>query len=141
MTGKQLPWSPGHLNLFTHKAQGQVDVQGVWGLKSQGGEWTEVLQVTSKGSGVAAVFLVLLSWRRHCSAVIHPHLLPGGILSVQDGTQASEAGVRPRLNTVSRGRGSPRRGRLHRTDVVCGFVRSSSPEVSQVGESQFLWLG
>lgn len=130
------------LNPFTHKAQGQVYVQGVWGLKRQGGDWTEVLQVTSKGSRVAAMFLLLLSWRRCCSAVIDPHLLPGRIgLSVQDGTQASETSVRPRLNTVSCGHDRLRRGRLHWTDIVCGFVRSSSSEVSQVGESQFLWLG
>lgn len=65
-----------------------------------------------------------------------PHLLPGGVgLSVQDGTQAAEAGGRLRLDSIGRGR-----GRLHGADVVGGLVRSSPPELSQVGEAQFLWL-
>lgn len=87
------------------------------------------------------MFSSLLTWRRVGFAVTDPHPLPGGIgLSIQDGAQASEAGVWPRLDSVGRGKSGLRRGRLHGADVVGGVVRSSPPEVSQVGEGQFLWL-
>lgn len=87
------------------------------------------------------MFSSLLSWRRVCCAVAEPRLLPGGIgLSVQDGAQASEGGVLPRLDSVGRGQRGLIRGRLHGADVVGGLVRSSPPQVSQVGEAQLLWL-
>lgn len=51
-----------------------------------------------------AMFLSQLSWRRVRSAVGDPHLVPGAVgLSVQDGAQASEAGVGPHLDPVRRG--------------------------------------
>lgn len=81
----------------------------------------------------------LLSWRRACSAITDSHLLPGGMgLSVQDGTQASEAGIGRRLDPVGRGQAGLRR--VHGADVVAGLVPSPPPQVSQVGEAQFLWL-
>lgn len=90
-----------------------------------------------------------LSRRRVSSAAVTvvvavgPHLVPAAVgLSVQDGAQAPEAGVRTHLDAVD-GRVSRLRGRRRRVDgthVVGGFVRPSPPEVSQVGEAQLLWL-
>lgn len=117
--------------LLTHKAQGQAE-----GGRGKG---TEVLQ--APGRSAAVLVSALLSWRRVCSVLTNPHLPPEGVgLSVQDGTQASKGSVGPRLDSVGRGQPGLRLGRLHGADVVGGPVPSSPPEVSQVGEAQFLWL-
>lgn len=90
---------------------------------------------------VAMLLLQLLSWRWVSCAVVEPHLVPGVAgLSVQDGAQASEAGVGTHLHAVRRGLSRWWRGQLDGTHVVCGLVRPSSPEVSQVREAQLLWL-
>lgn len=82
---------------------------------------------------VAMLLLQLLSWRWVCSVVIEPHLVPGVAgLSVQDGAQASEAGIGTHLHAVHHRLSWQWGARLDGTHVVCGLVRPSSPEVSQV---------
>lgn len=73
--------------------------------------------------------------------VFEAHLVPGPVwLSVQDGAQASEAGVGPHLYPVHCRLSWLRRGRLDWTDVVRGFIRPLLSEVSQVREAQLLRL-
>lgn len=89
--------------------------------------------------GLSIELSLELLWRRVGFSLLMPHLVPGE-LSVQDGTQTPEAGVRAHLHPVGYRLSRLRRGRLYGTDVVCGLVRPSPPEARQVREAQLLWL-